>query len=110
MGLPERIQIGPIGYTVTTDQAAYNAVVASQMTHFFAHIGLANATITLDGDQTADHTRWALLHEVLHGCWHVTDPEGDTFTEEQAIRVLTGVLLDTLQRNPALVAYLVGEA
>lgn len=107
MPLPDAIQVGPIRYRVTTDKAAYHEVVAASLVHFYGHISLSKATITLDADQVDDHTRWALLHEVLHACWHVSEPEGDTFTEEQAVRTLTGALLDALRRNPALVAFLV---
>lgn len=109
MPLPNAIQIGPLRYRVTADAGEYAKQVATGMTHFYGHIGLGTGIITLDPDQTDDHTRWALLHEVLHGCWHVTEPEGQTFTEEQAIRVLTGALLDTLRRNPDLVAFLTAE-
>lgn len=106
MTLPVAIQIGPIRYQVLATTEAYNAVVARTNTHFYGHIQDGTTTITLDPDQVPDHMRWSLLHEVLHGCWHVSDPPGETFTEEQAIRAICGALLDTLRRNPALVAYL----
>ncbi len=109
MTLPNAIQIGPIRYRVTSDKADYYKAAADGLTHFWGHIGISQAVITLDPDQSDDHTRWALLHEVLHGCWHTTEPDGQQFTEEQAIRTLAGPLLDTLRRNPDLVAFLTSE-
>lgn len=107
MTMPSAIQIGPLRYQVIATPEAYHAVVARTNTHFYGHIQDGSTTITLDPDQVPDHARYALLHEVLHGCWHISDPPGETFTEEQAIRVMCGPLLDTLRRNPDLVAWLV---
>ena len=109
MSLPNAIQIGPIRYRVANDKAAYNECAASSQVSFWGHIGYSDTSIVLAPDQTDDHARWALLHEVLHGCWHTTEPDGQTFTEEQAIRTLAGPLLDTLRRNPDLVAFLTAE-
>ena len=61
----------------------------------------------LSPDQNDAHKRMALLHEVLHGCWHLTDKAHQD--DEAAIRILAGPLLDTLRRNPLLVAYLVED-
>lgn len=107
MGLPDEVVIGPLTYRVTTDRATINqAAVDSQLT-FYANIRFGETDILIDDKQTPAHQRMTLLHEVLHGCFHVTML--DKKWEETAVRLLTGPLLDTLRRNPELVAFLTEE-
>ena len=51
-----------------------------------------------------------MLHETLHACFMVAginNRMSDTL-EEETINSLSPLLLDTLRRNPGLVAYLLG--
>ena len=107
MSLPKQVQIGPLSYPIVTDRAVINqATVDSQVT-FYANIRFTETDILIDPNQTLAHQRMTLLHEVLHGCFHVTML--DKKWEETAVRLLTGPLLDALRRTPELVAFLVEE-
>lgn len=105
--LPEHVQIGPQRYTVTADPVEHARWVKADGMDTWGSIKYGLGKIILEPDQGADHMRLALLHEVLHGCWHLTDRNHDA--DEDCIRRLAGPLLDTLRRNPALVAFLVDE-
>lgn len=104
MPLPQTIQIGPLAFQVTDERAAHNQGVVDDLHDTYGRIRYAKGEIILDPDQTDQHKRLALLHEVLHGCWHIGDRSHKN--DEKAIRALTGPLLDVLRRNPELVAYL----
>lgn len=107
--LPERITIGALTYTVASDAATYAQAVVDHDEQVYGRVNHDKGRIILDPMQHEQHRRMALLHEVLHGCWHMTDPLDPHDAEEFAVRTLTGPLLDTLRRNPALVAYLLEE-
>lgn len=50
-----------------------------------------------------------LLHEALHAVWSTTGlRQLDNDLEEQVVVGLAPLLLDTLKRNPDLVAFLTG--
>lgn len=102
--LPQTITIGPLIYTVKADEASHAREVWKSSKDSWGAINYGPGEIILDPEQSTQHRRAALLHEILHGCWHITDPQVDY--EEAAIRILTLPLLDTLRRNPDLVAYL----
>lgn len=107
MPLPSTIAIGPMEFSVTDDAAEHAKQVVANSEDPWGRIDYGVGTITLRPGQSAAHQRFVVLHEVLHGCWHVTDPIDPNNTEEMAIRAIAGPLLDTLRRNPALVAFLV---
>lgn len=82
----------------------HNQSVVDDLMDTYGRIKYAQGQIILDPNQSAPHKRMTLLHEVLHGCWHIGDRSHKN--DEKAIRALTGPLLDALRRNPELVAYL----
>lgn len=105
--LPDRVVIGPLVFSVTEDEIErLHADVADGDTTF-GRIQYGKGRIILDAEQSAAHKRMALLHECLHGCWHLTDFEHKD--DEDPIRRITGLLLDMLRRNPDLIAYLLVE-
>ena len=104
MSLPKHITIGPLTFTVKTDKETINQATADSHVSFYANIRFSQNDILIDPEQHIHHQRMTLLHEVLHGCFHVTML--DKKWEETAVRLLTGPLLDTLRRNPDLVAFL----
>lgn len=109
MPLPSSIQIGPYTYTVSTDEHEINRVSVQDGVSFWGKIDHGKLTILVDETTHRTKQRAVLLHEVLHGCWEITVPQGEKFTEEQAVSMLAAPLLDTLRRNPALVAFLMAE-
>ena len=108
MPLPKQIQIGPLVYEVKTDKTTINQATVDGSTTFWAHIRFGQLDILIDADQQLHHQQMTLLHEVLHGCFHVTML--DKKWEETAVRLLSGPLLDTLRRNPDLVAFQLAHA
>ena len=66
--------------------------------------------VLLKPGQAPDTLADTVLHEVLHCCWF-NSGAASKFSkddEEFAVRSLSPLLLDTLRRNPRLVAFLVG--
>lgn len=58
----------------------------------------------------ADLDREVLLHEVLHGVMSAANLDWEKYEdEERIVKSITGVLLDTLQRNPRLATYLLAK-
>jgi hypothetical protein len=66
---------------------------------------LIRQSIQLRADQGPDQQRDTLLHETIHMVAQLVDVEGKKF-DERTVNVLATQLLDTLRRNPDLVAYL----
>ena len=104
MELPDQVIIGPLAYRVRTDRAILNQATVDHQGPFYANIRFGETDILIDDKQTPAHQRMTLLHEVLHGCFHVTML--DKKWEETAVRLLTGPLLDTLRRNHDLIAFI----
>lgn len=105
--LPERIQIGPMTFRVTDEIAEHNQGVVDDLHDTYGRIRYSQGVIILDPKQNDAHKRITLLHEIMHGCWHLGDRSHKN--DEKAIRSLAAPLLDVLRRNPALVAYLLAE-
>ena len=107
MALPEKVTIGPLVFRVTDDTAEHNQGVVEDLHDTYGRIRYSKGLIILDPNQTDAHKRITLLHEIMHGCWHLGDRSHKN--DEKAIRSLTAPLLDVLRRNPDLVAYLLAE-
>jgi hypothetical protein len=106
--MPGAIQIGPLEYTITEDELErLRSDVQEGMVATYGRIRYGSCQIQIDPDQSIQHKRAGLLHEVLHGCWHQIG--GDVPYEEEAIQRLCMPLLDTLRRNPQLVAFLMDD-
>lgn len=107
MALPGHVAIGPLVFRVSDDIHEHNQGVVDSALDTYGRINYAKGLIVLDPNQSDGHKRMALLHEVLHGCWHIGDRSHKN--DEKAIRSITGPLLAVLRGNPVLVAYLVAE-
>ena len=72
--------------------------------------------ILIDKNQAGANLQDTVLHELGHAMFHLASLGKDyggtikSDDEERVLRVLTPLLLDLLQRNPKLVAYLTGRA
>ena len=106
--LPDHVQVGPMRYTLAVNQAAINTEghEAFGRTHHKAQ------TIQLAEGQGADQEADTVLHETLHACFAISGIGASVSTaeEERIVAAISPLLLDTLRRNPELVAYLLGEA
>lgn len=107
MPLPEKVTIGPLVYTVTDDSVAFAQMVAEDLTSTWGYIRYGEGRIILNPNQNEAHKRMCLLHELLHGCWHMSDR--DHSDDEKPILALAAPLVDMLRRNPDLVSYLLAE-
>lgn len=107
VALPKNITIGPLVFAVTDDTAAYYRVSVELGATTWGRILYAKGRIILDPEQNEAHKRYALLHEVLHGCWHTGNRSHKN--DEKALRAIAAPLLDVLRKNPDLVAYLLAS-
>ncbi len=107
---PAHVQVGPFRYRVTSKQATLDAVRRDDPTLFSGRTDTAALRILLDLNQcdAADTVRVTLLHEVLHAVWSLVglDVDIDDNVEEQIVNRMAPALLDVLQRNADLVAFL----
>jgi Zn-dependent peptidase ImmA (M78 family) len=97
----ERIQIGPTLYRVVEDD------IVADAGRCWGRIDYPRQVIHLDARQEATHRRITILHEILHGCFHVTGSQHEN--EEKIVQDLSATLLDTLRRNSDLMTYLMGD-
>ena len=112
MGIPSTVQIGPLRFRVIADKEELRAV---RQQYFISDetVGLMHGLtqrILLDPDVAPDEIADTLLHEVLHACFHTSRAGLGEKREEKAVRAVCTLLLDTLRRNPELVAFLLNEA
>jgi hypothetical protein len=106
--LPERVQIGPYRYAVRADAEALKDYEHSNRSSVWGCIRWKEGEILLDPEAQAQKHRETLLHEVIHGCNYVAGTAG-MGKEERFTTALAPTLLDTLRRNPELVAFLLAE-
>lgn len=109
MLLPDKVQIGPMSYSVVCSEMA-GAKIKNEAKNTDC-LGLhepKTQRISLDPDQGSDCEADTLLHEVLHAVWMIGGMQEGAASkhEELVVTTLATLLLDTLRRNPKLVAYL----
>lgn len=105
--LPERVEIGPLVFSITDGETEHLRAVQDNDGAIWGKIHYPKGEIILDPNQSPSHKRLALLHECLHGVWHLSDRAHES--DEDIIRQICAPLLDMLRRNPDLVAYLLSE-
>ena len=107
---PNFVVIGPHRYDIHWDQAAVDRErVKQESVNMGGTIKYAELLIAVDPDNKPSQARRVLLHEIIHGICDVTGwrnvppekPDADDFI----VRV-DAMLLDTMQRNPHVVAWL----
>jgi hypothetical protein len=102
--MPKSVLIGPYRFAVTDEQAVADRKAVQDQQKCWGWIEYGQQRIILNPDQSEQHKRVALLHEILHGCEDLSDQGHEH--DELIIRQLAAPLLDVLRRNPDLVAYL----
>ena len=102
---PRRLKVGPHRYAVecSTDLLFHGDRRGS--TDVDRH------RIIVASDLAPSLTRETVLHELLHALWDTTPLRLEPISkrEEDVVTALAPPLLDTLRRNPKLVAYLTTE-
>lgn len=110
MSVPASVQIGPYAYDVILESIDIESTDVD--VHEFQALGTVNPaslTIHIEPDQHPMMMRNTVLHEVIHAIRNLTGEAGDG-DEETFVSSTSALLLDTLRRNPVLVAYLVDDA
>lgn len=115
--VPTSVQIGAFVFNVDLDQAYMDREAARRGEELSGMSEFEKQKITIAEGQGSDITADTVLHEILHMCLRVTVCDINTETanggvediEERMISALTGVLLDTLRRNPEMSQYLLGK-
>ncbi len=110
--LPDHVDIGPHRYTIVCDEAAIDKAGRESQAELLGHCEHRTTTIILRPDQSASMLADSVLHEVLHAITSVTGIANDLGhdDDEAMVNRLSPALLDALQRNPTLTAYLTGDS
>lgn len=103
--IPETIQVGPYRIRIVADDG--DRMPTDKQ---FAHFRACRMVIAVGGEFCTEKQRLSVLHEVMHAVYHATGHDTEKLSEEDVCTYLTPTLLDTLRRNPALVAYLTEES
>jgi len=111
---PRRIKISAYSYTVRRDEAAIDRVSVTGQIDLMGNISHRDLVITVRPGPHQQE-RVTLLHEVLHGVFEAVGlddrPEfGTGNLQEEIISALDVTLLQVLEDNPTLVAFLVGQS
>jgi len=109
MLMPSSIQVGPFRFTVN---GSADAVVRARTHARDQRMGECDSrmlAILVDPTTPFQQQQDTLLHEVLHACWYVSGGYEKDMDEDTAVGRQTSIILDTLRRNPDLVAYLLAE-
>lgn len=111
MKRPGWIQIGPTRWLVVYTEAATEAMRArNDNPRMMGETDAVTATIIIAHDLPADLKRETLLHEILHAIQATLGNQAESArkgdVEETFVASTSPLLLDTLERNPDLVTYL----
>ena len=108
---PALLDIAGTPYEVRWDEASINRAMRDASEHLSGSTDTQQQKILVNPDLGPMQQRRTLLHEVLHAVWECSGLHAavDGSNEEPVIRGLEAPLLETLRRNPKLIAYLLEE-
>jgi hypothetical protein len=108
MQLPQTVQVGPYRYRLEVDGAAIAQARSEERDDRVGHHDAKASRLVVDPDQSADCVADTVLHELLHAIWFMAGLQQGRAApyEESVVATLSPALLDTLRRNPELVAFL----
>lgn len=111
MKLPGHVKVGPHTYRLVVDRDAIARVSADAEERKLGECEPRTCTITIDPDQARSQLADTVVHECLHASFDVIGAMEDVTDdiEERLVRRLAPVLLQVLQDNPGLVAWLTDE-
>jgi hypothetical protein len=100
--LPKTVYVGPYDYNVKLTKSLGDSL--------YGETDNTNSEILVHPEQSKSSRRDTFLHEVLHAIFHTSGASKalgwDMKTEEQLIRLINPWLVQVLQDNPDLIAYL----
>lgn len=106
MELPDKVQIGPIPYSVKEVDDLHDVNDEGKKRWLHGVIKWASATIEVERGQSEDVKVTTLVHEALHG---ILNNAGQDDHPESMIIALGFGLVQLLRDNPDLVRVIVGE-
>jgi hypothetical protein len=110
MAMPESVIVGPVRYRITDqdqDWYAWEQDRGGQRRNLSGGAWHEQALILVNAGDHPQVQRVTLLHEIMHAVAAQAGYNGlGKFSEERWISAVSPLLLDTLTRNPAVVAYL----
>ncbi len=107
--LPRSVKVGPHTFKIRCDRKGMDKVCRSESSDLLGHTDTTHLSITIEPDQAPGQLRDTLLHELLHAICDTTGlaHSWEQSNEEDAIRRISPMLLDTLRSSPKLVEFLV---
>jgi hypothetical protein len=104
---PSTIVIGPMRARVAVDELEHNRACREQKRDLLGSWSGRELLITVEPGMPHDQIVDTLVHEVLHAIVDIHGVDlGDEEREERVVGQLSPVLVDTLRRNPHLVAFI----
>ena len=104
--MPRAIRVGALVYQVLHSHEAVQEYTRSNGIDVYGVFQPRLGRVVIECGYPRSREAKALLHEVVHAIHEGFDLDALKAGEEHYIQVFTDALLDTLQRNPDLVAYL----
>ena len=99
MDMPKTIKVGPHVYSVTRPTKA-------QMKGDLGGCECNLLQITVQQRLKKSKAKEILVHELLHACTHPSFLGDEKMTDEDFVTAVAPVLLQVIQENPDLLAYL----
>ena len=99
MDMPKTIKVGAHTYSVLRKTKA-------QMNTDLGGCDCNLLQITVQQRLKKSKAKEILVHELLHACTHPSFLGNEKFTDEDFVTAVAPVLLQVIQENPELVAYL----
>lgn len=108
--MPDTVAIGPYTFTLTSAGDAWTANPKAETASMYGHTDMEHTQILLHPNCAPTLGRTIVVHEVLHAvAFTAGHSDQRKRTEEDWVLMVAPLLLDTLRRNPALTAYLLGS-
>ena len=107
--MPESIRVGPYRFTIECSETAILRVSIASKGNRMGEMNSSNLTLTIKPDMPPDQLADTLLHEVLHAVLYTVGTTLEDEEQERIVGTISPMLLDTLRRNPMLVAYLLDQ-
>lgn len=101
---PKTVKVGPVNYTVRS----YENLAGDDGKALWGHCNHTSLEVALNNGVAKDFERVVLMHELLHGIYHLSGLP-DSEQEEQVVNSLAPLLVLLLRDNPKLVEYFCGK-
>lgn len=106
MKIPDRVKVGPFEYTLVHSKSAMDDYNWDNQSSYAGIAEHGNLRITITERRAPSKQKETLVHEVVHAILNTYDLH-DRTADEHFVEVFSVALMDTLQRNPDLVSYVV---